>query len=350
MHVGKFNSAEFSSSCRFQNKTESTSTPKPNLAAELLAQKVKEQEKNTEQDDDSKKSEQSEQDIANRKRANKYGLIVLGSLILIGTADLIYVYGPPKKDDDGNEIPDEYTALDFEYIRRAYGEVKLFKKSMRVPSREKLLPDPLQYPYIQPKYTLVLELKDILLHPQWSLQNGWRFKKRPGVEYLLQNCVQTFEIVLICNDPALSLAPVIDKLDPQGMAPYRLYQDSLYYVDGKYIKELKAFNRDLSKIILVDHDPKSSTCPRNQLIIPKWDGINKDGSLFELAEMLKTIADADVEDVRDVLDTYKDYSDPVCAFMEKRREVQAAEAEALEERKKSGNKTNWSPSLLSRWF
>lgn len=37
------------------------------------------------------------------------------------------------------------------------------------PSREKLLPDPLKYPYIQPPYTLVLELTDLLVHPDWTV-------------------------------------------------------------------------------------------------------------------------------------------------------------------------------------
>jgi hypothetical protein len=42
---------------------------------------------------------------------------------------------------------------------------------IREPSREKLLPDPLTYPYIQPPYTLVLELTDVLVHPDWTVSN-----------------------------------------------------------------------------------------------------------------------------------------------------------------------------------
>lgn len=38
------------------------------------------------------------------------------------------------------------------------------------PSRDKLLPDPLKYPYIQPPYTLVLELTDLLVHPDWTVR------------------------------------------------------------------------------------------------------------------------------------------------------------------------------------
>lgn len=40
------------------------------------------------------------------------------------------------------------------------------------PSREKLLPDPLKPPYWQPKYTVVIELKNVLVAPEWSVSFG----------------------------------------------------------------------------------------------------------------------------------------------------------------------------------
>jgi hypothetical protein len=43
---------------------------------------------------------------------------------------------------------------------------------IREPSREKLLPDPVPYPYIQPPYTLVLELTDVLVHPDWTVSKS----------------------------------------------------------------------------------------------------------------------------------------------------------------------------------
>lgn len=39
------------------------------------------------------------------------------------------------------------------------------------PTSPKLLPDPLKEPYYQPPYTLVLELTDVLLHPEWSVRH-----------------------------------------------------------------------------------------------------------------------------------------------------------------------------------
>ena len=37
------------------------------------------------------------------------------------------------------------------------------------PSSKMLLPEPLQEPFYQPPYTLVLELKDVLVHPEYDV-------------------------------------------------------------------------------------------------------------------------------------------------------------------------------------
>lgn len=39
------------------------------------------------------------------------------------------------------------------------------------PSSKMLLPEPLQEPYYQPPYTLVLELKDVLVHPEYDVSS-----------------------------------------------------------------------------------------------------------------------------------------------------------------------------------
>jgi import inner membrane translocase subunit TIM50 len=40
---------------------------------------------------------------------------------------------------------------------------------MKKPSTDKLLPDPIQPPYYQPPYTLVIEMTGIMLHPEWTV-------------------------------------------------------------------------------------------------------------------------------------------------------------------------------------
>ena len=55
-----------------------------------------------------------------------------------------------------------------------YGMFSFIQTTQR-PSRDKLLPDPLTYPYIQPKYTLVIEMTDVLVHPEWTVNGAMPF-------------------------------------------------------------------------------------------------------------------------------------------------------------------------------
>uniref|UniRef100_A0A915LPX5 Uncharacterized protein n=1 Tax=Meloidogyne javanica TaxID=6303 RepID=A0A915LPX5_MELJA len=69
------------------------------------------------------------------------------------------------------------------------------------PSREKLLPDPVKAPYHQPKYTVVLELRNVLVSPQWDA------------------------------------APIVTQIDPQGQRiNHALFRDCTKYVNGTHVK------------------------------------------------------------------------------------------------------------------
>jgi len=344
--------------------TSSPSKPPKNtatsIASDILAAQIQELEKKGEnklpnEEEQQKDEEQQRKDKENQKRATKFGMIFIGAMIALGGGNLILQFGPPPTDEEGNVVEDRFSDLPIveQYFKRAYTEMKVWNKMIQAPSRDKLLPDPLSHPYIQPRYTLLIELRDVLLHPEWSLQNGWRFKKRPGVDFLLRHCAPPlFEIVIICNESPIVLAHIIDKLDPEGMAWYRLYKDSMNYVDGKHYKELNSLNRDLKRVILVDHNPESSSCPRNHLTIPRWDGKTKDGFLMQLGLMLRTISESEIDDVREVLDFYREFEDPVAKFGQLKRELEEEDLRREEERKNNTAPVakNWTPSLLSKWF
>lgn len=158
------------------------------------------------------------------------------------------------------------------------------------PSREKLLPDPLQYPYLQPKYTLVIEMKNILLHPEWTYTTGYRFKKRPALDYFLDVVgYPNFEVVIYTSDGSSSAPQILDQIDPHQKIMYRLYRDCTLYENGHNRKDLSRLNRDLSKVIYIDYDPESFKLhPENVLRVPKWEGDMSDTSLIDLAELLKS--------------------------------------------------------------
>ncbi|GAA6077607.1 mitochondrial import inner membrane translocase subunit TIM50 isoform X1, partial [Tachysurus ichikawai] len=100
-------------------------------------------------------------------------------------------------DEFDNEVPV------FQQLKRAFKYFKDYRQMIIEPTSPKLLPDPLKEPYYQPPYTLVLELTDVLLHPEWSLATGWRFKKRPGIDYLFQQLSPLYEIVIFSSETGM---------------------------------------------------------------------------------------------------------------------------------------------------
>lgn len=186
------------------------------------------------------------------------------------------------------------------------------------------------------------------MHPDWTYATGWRFKKRPGVDYFLQELGRIFEIVVYTADHGLTVFPVLDALDPNGFIMYRLVRDgeksmeivklllilietpynylATHFVDGHHVKSLDRLNRDLSKVIVIDWNPHSTKFhPENSFNLQRWDGDDGDTTLFDLTAFLKSklvhlrgywtnsqyvslisaVVTADVDDVREVMTYYK---------------------------------------------
>ncbi|XP_076178175.1 mitochondrial import inner membrane translocase subunit TIM50-C [Ptiloglossa arizonensis] len=285
------------------------------------------------------------------KRLLKYSLTFFGVFISLGLSFIVYDLTRIKYDDEGNIIEDEYTNLPlYERIyRRFKREFNYYSKMVQEPSRDKLLPDPLKYPYIQPPYTLVLELTDLLVHPDWTYETGWRFKKRPGVDQFLEAVAPPqFEIVVYTAEQGMTVFPILDILDPKGYIMYRLVRDTTRFVDGSHVKDLDALNRDLSKVIVVDWNEKSIKLhPENTLKLPQWTGNDDDTTLYDLAAFLKIILATNVDDVREVLNYYRQFDNPLQVFRENQRKLLMQMEE--EESKAQNNKvltSKWKPSFL----
>lgn len=124
---------------------------------------------------------------------------------MVGGIKIVVDLGAPEKDSEGRVIEDEFSILPLpkQYLKRMWKSLTYYQKIIQEPSREKLLPDPLKPPYYQPKYTLVLEMKDVLVHPDWTYKTGWRFKKRPGVDSFLEQLARDYEIVVYTADQGM---------------------------------------------------------------------------------------------------------------------------------------------------
>lgn len=242
---------------------------------------------------------------------------------------IIYEWGAPPRDEDGNLKTDEYSDLPIlsQYFKRTWSAVRNYKTSFEEPLRELLLPDPVKPPYIQPKYTLVFELNGVFYHPEWTYQTGWRFKKRPFIDQFLQQCgPPLFETVSFTHDSALSTFNLVETLDTQQMIMFKLFRDSTRYIDGKRVKDLNYLNRDMSKVIHIDCDKDACQMnPHNCIILDKWLGDSNDSTLIDLAIFLRTLVAQDVDDVREIIAHYSQFDNPLEVFKENQRALKEQE-------------------------
>ncbi|CAB3244950.1 unnamed protein product [Arctia plantaginis] len=307
-------------------------------------QAIKKEQENFEKEN-KEKTEENEKSW----RRMKMGFAVFGGAMTMLGGCLVIEMGAPRRGDDGELIKDEFSHMPIvlQYLRRTWKELTFYEKMIKEPSREKLLPDALPPPY-QPTYTLVLEFTDVLVHPDWSYQTGWRFKKRPGVDQFLQTVANSnYEVVIFTTENAFMIWPVLDKLDPENkFITYRLFRDSTHFIDGIHVKNLEGLNRDLSKVIVIDWNKAATKShPQNALILKKWKGADDDTALLDLANLLQTIAMSDVIDVREVLTYYSQFDDPIAAFRENQRKLM----EQLEEKERDGGKGPDQP-LTRNWL
>lgn len=291
-----------------------------------------------------------------REHGWKVSLALFGGIFAGAGMYTLFAWGAPKMDENNKIIKDEYSDLPImtQYPKRAYNAVCNYYTAMKEPSTDKLLPEPLKYPYLQPTYTLVIEMTGLLLHPEWTFNTGWRYKKRPGLDYFLSQIkYPTFEVVLFTREPFLSGHPIVTNLDPENQIQFRLFRESTNLVNNNYVKDLSFMNRDLSKIIVIDWDEHSyESQPRNALHrLKKWEGEPEDTDLVYLASFLKMIANSGVSDVREVLDYYNKEIDPLDTFKLNQVKLQEAEfkrQQEMEDMKKASQNKPTSFSFFRR--
>ncbi|KAK8250940.1 mitochondrial import inner membrane translocase subunit tim50 [Phyllosticta capitalensis] len=157
-----------------------------------------------------------------------------------------------------------------------------------------------------PPYTLVLSLEDLLIHSEWSREHGWRFAKRPGVDYFLRYLCQYYELVIFTSLPSQAADPVIRKLDPFRIVMWPLFREATRYEKGEYVKDLSYLNRDLSKTIIIDTKAGHvKNQPENAIVLPPWKGEKGDKNLVALIPFLEYIATMGITDVRKAIQSFE---------------------------------------------
>ena len=132
----------------------------------------------------------------------KYTAYFLGIWFVSTLGYIIVVFGSPQVGDDGHKIEDQYSHLPTwqQYLKRSLNYIVEYWQTIKDPTSDKLLPEPLPAPY-QPTYTLVVEMSGVLLNPEWAYNTGWRYKKRPGLDYFLKEIgYPVYEVVIYTKE------------------------------------------------------------------------------------------------------------------------------------------------------
>ncbi|KAG6514859.1 mitochondrial import inner membrane translocase subunit TIM50-like [Zingiber officinale] len=188
------------------------------------------------------------------------------------------------------------------------------------PSSEKLLPD--LHPQEQHVFTLVLDLNETLVYPDWKRDRGWKTFKRPGVDAFLEHLGKLYEIVVYSDQQNVYVDPVIERLDQKGYIRYRLSRAATKYVDGKHYRDLAKLNRDPSRVIYVSgHALESCLQPENSVPIKPWKLENDDTVLLDLIPFLEYVAVHRPADIRQVLASFQGH-DIASEFIERSKEYQ----------------------------
>ena len=157
---------------------------------------------------------------------------------------------------------------------------------------------------------LVLGLEDTLVNISWDRQNGYRVAKRPGVDKFLNTLAMYYEIVIFTKMPYAGAEELIFRLDPKQLVMHKLYKNHLMMSeDGKLFKDLDRLNRDLTRIIVIEHEPEDVKYHEENCIFvkPFTNPKEKDDELSLLIPFLVNMAMApprSVPDFRRVLKAY----------------------------------------------
>lgn len=111
-------------------------------------------------------------------------------------------------------------------------------------------------------------------------------------------------------------------------------------------QDLSYLNRDLSKVIMIDTEPKHVRAqPENAIILPKWTGDPKDKELVSLVPFLEFIHTMQYSDVRKVIKSFEGTHIPT-EFARREALARAEHNKRMQAKSSRGGGMNWLSNLL----
>jgi len=242
------------------------------------------------------------------------------------------------------------------------------------PEWEVALPPPLEPPFIQPRFTITMELLDVLLCPCYDASSGWRFKLRHGAAYFLKKIgYPNTELCLYTEaspgDVQIPLQRLMKKMEAHelqnGGYLYMLYRNSCKFEKRGYLKDLSILGRDMKNVIHIDLQNDHGTTPmlhdyqnRNVVLIRRprdlQDG-EMDMTLFDLADFIVSMtSDPTIDDIRDEMDKFNEEGKLLTdVYRERQADLEfdkMAQAEIEEKLREQGIANSFGTKKRGRFF
>lgn len=172
-------------------------------------------------------------------------------------------------------------------------------------------------PPIESKKTLIFDLDETLIHssdfpPHPKVESfkigdpPYYVFKRPGLDDFLRKYSKLFDIFIFTSGYKVYADQIINAICPYLDEQHRLFRNSCTIENNEIHKDLDAFKRPLTDIILVeDNFNLKKVRPNNTIIVQRWEGIPFDTTLIRwLPQILDECVKA--KDVRDVISKISD--------------------------------------------
>ena len=172
--------------------------------------------------------------------------------------------------------------------------------SLKLEKKEKM--NKIQIPYIKnpsnKKYTLVLDLNKTLAY--YNNEIGF-LKLRNGLFSFLSMIKTYYELISFSCESIDIANTIIKEIESdKKYFDYNLNREHCIVYDNNLVKDISLIGRDISKVIIIDHDENCFKLNKdNGIKIASFDGNNKnDNILFELKKILILIYKKNYDDIR----------------------------------------------------
>ena len=160
------------------------------------------------------------------------------------------------------------------------------------------------------KYSLVLDLDETLIHfkPNPNNESSGKIMIRPYLYDFLKNIKKYYELIIFTAATQDYADPIINAIEKEEKYfDHRLYRMHTIIIDNDFVKDLSKLGRDLNRTIIVDNMKQNyKNQPNNGITIrPFWGKDVEDTALVDLLDILKNIAEQDM-DVISGLKYYKE--------------------------------------------